>query len=87
MFNLCTYDVFQLFFQAHRFIHVRVYGTIVNSEIFARVLFSRNFAFAKYRENKIPRKMAKPLCRLLISLNHALVTNFSVANMLFDAIC
>ena len=25
----------------------------VNSEIFARVLFSRNFAYAKFRENKI----------------------------------
>ena len=24
----------------------------VNSEIFARVLFSRNFAYAKFRENK-----------------------------------
>ena len=25
---------------------------IVNSEIFARVLFSRNFAYAKFRENQ-----------------------------------
>ena len=28
----------------------------VNSEIFARVLFSRNFAYAKFRENKILAK-------------------------------
>ena len=25
---------------------------VVNSEIFARTLFSRNFAYAKFRENK-----------------------------------
>ena len=35
----------------------------VNSEIFARDLFSRNFAYAKFRENKI---LAKSLCRLLM---------------------
>ena len=29
--------------------------TTVNSEIFARVLFSRNFAYAKFRENKTSR--------------------------------
>ena len=28
----------------------------VNSEIFARVLFSRNFAYAEFRENKILEK-------------------------------
>ena len=28
----------------------------VNSEIFARVSFSRNFAYAKFRENKILAK-------------------------------
>ena len=38
----------------------------VNSEIFARVLFSRNFAYAKFRENINPREMAKSLCLLLI---------------------
>ena len=27
-------------------------STIVNSEIFARILFSRNFAYAEFRENK-----------------------------------
>ena len=27
-------------------------GHTVNSEIFARTLFSRNFAYAKFRENK-----------------------------------
>ena len=31
----------------------------VNSVIFARVLFSRNFANAKFRENKIPRNGEK----------------------------
>ena len=35
----------------------------VNSDIFARVLFSRNFAYAKFRENKILAK-----CR-----NHSVV--------------
>ena len=29
------------------------YHSTVNSGIFARVLFSRNFAYAKFRENKI----------------------------------
>ena len=33
---------------------IRVYDikTTVNSDIFARTLFSRNFAYAKFRENK-----------------------------------
>ena len=44
---------------------------------FREVLFSRNFSRAKFRENKI---MAKSLCCLL-----ALVTNFNVANMSFNA--
>ena len=35
----------------------------VNSEIFVRVLFSRNFAYGKFYENKI---LAKSLCRVLI---------------------
>ena len=30
--------------------------------------------------------MAKSLCRLVILVNHALVTNFDVANMYFNAI-
>ena len=30
--------------------------TSVNSEIFARVLFSRNFAYAQFRENKVLAK-------------------------------
>ena len=30
--------------------------------------------------------MAKSLCRLVILVNHALVTNFDVANMSFNAI-
>ena len=54
----------------------------VNSEFFARVLFSRNFAYAKFRENEI---LAKSLCRLLIKENHALFANFSVANMSYNA--
>ena len=32
----------------------------VNSEIFARVLFTRNFAYAKFRENKILAKCPNP---------------------------
>ena len=55
----------------------------VNSEIFARVLFSQNIAYAKIRENKI---LAKSLCRLLIYVNHALVANFSAARMSFNAL-
>ena len=31
----------------------------VNSEIFARVLFSQNFTYAKFRENKILVKWKK----------------------------
>ena len=31
-------------------------GCIVKPEIFVRVLFSRNFAYAKFRENKILAK-------------------------------
>ena len=30
-------------------------GGTVNSEIFARVLFARNFIYAKFRENKSSR--------------------------------
>ena len=40
-----------------------VVDTTVNSEIFARVLFSGNLAYEKFRENKI---LAKSLCRLQI---------------------
>ena len=32
------------------------YCNIVNSEIFARTLFSRKFAYAKFRENKTQAK-------------------------------
>ena len=38
----------------------------VNSEIFSRVLFTRNFAYAKFRENKILTKWRKLLCHLQI---------------------
>ena len=37
----------------------------VSSEIFARVLFSRNFAYAKFRENKILAKWQ----------NHSVITD------------
>ena len=46
-----------------------VFNTTVNSEIFARVLFSRNFAYNTH-------ELAKSLCRLLILVYHALVANF-----------
>ena len=36
-------------------IHVLALLYTINSEIFARVLFSRNFAYAKFRENKPSR--------------------------------
>ena len=42
----------------------------VNLEIFARVLYSQNFAYAKFRENKI---LVKSHCPLLIQVNHTLV--------------
>ena len=53
----------------------------VNSEIFARVLFSRNFVYAKFREKQNPREMAKSLCCLLIKVNRAIVAIFNVASM------
>ena len=40
----------------------------VNSEIFAGVLISRNFAFSKFRG-----EMTKSHCRLLMKVKHALV--------------
>ena len=49
-------------------------GITVNLEIFARVLFSRDFAYAKFRENKILAKWR----------NYSVVLN--VANMPFNAI-
>ena len=41
------------------------YTVTVNSEIFVRVLYLRNFAYAKFRENKILKKW-RNYCRLLI---------------------
>ena len=38
----------------------------LNLEFFARILLSRNLANAKFCENKIPHKMAKPIGRLLM---------------------
>ena len=46
----------------------------VNSEIFARVLFSRNVAYAKFRENKT-REMARSFSCLLKKINNHLVAN------------
>ena len=57
----------------------------VNSEIFARVLFSRNFAYAKFRENKILAKWWNQ-CHLLMKLYHVIVANFYVANLSLNAI-
>ena len=45
------------------------------SEIFARVLFSQNFAYGKFREKKKPCEMPKSLCRLLIYVSQAQVVN------------
>ena len=47
------------------FLALNVDSNTVNTEIFARTLFSRNFAYAKFRENKT-REMAK-------SVNHSVV--------------
>ena len=49
----------------------------VSSEIFARVLFSRNFASAKFRDNKTPLELALSPCRLLnpVRVTHAPVVN------------
>ena len=55
----------------------------VNSEIFARVLFSRNFTYTKFREIKSSVKWRNH-CRLLIKENHALVANFYVSNMSYN---
>ena len=57
--------------------------TYCKFENFARVLFSHMRSFVKIN----PREMEKSLCRLVISVNRALVANFKVANMSFDAIC
>ena len=53
----------------------------VNPETYARVLFSRNFAYAKFRENKILAKWRNH-CHSLMKVNHVIVTNMS-----FNAIC
>ena len=47
----------------------------VNSEIFARVLFSRNFAYAKFRENK-PSRIGEITLSFIDVGNQALVANF-----------
>ena len=51
---------------------VRTPQVTVNSEIFVRVLFSRNFACAKIRENEILAKCRND-CRILMQVKHALV--------------
>ena len=54
----------------------------VNSEIFVRVLFSRNFPYAKFRDNKTSQN-GKIICPLLILANHALVAKISCVKTLF----
>ena len=49
----CLWSVPFLLFTCNKKDFLTTYVTIVNSEIFARVLFSRNFAYAKFCENKI----------------------------------
>ena len=61
------------------------FGNFREGFIFARVLFSRNFAYAKFRENKILAKW-RHHCHLLMKVNHVIVANFYVANMSFNAI-
>ena len=52
--------------------------------------FSRGFLFPRnlssFAKIKNPPEMAMSLSRLLMYLNHALVANFNVANMSFNAI-
>ena len=67
---------------------IRVYDiqTTVNSEIFARTLFSRNFAYAKFRENKTLTKWPKTLSFIDIGkscLNRDFFTSLMCLLMLF----
>ena len=56
----------------------------VNSEIFARVLFSRNFAYAKFRENKILAKGEITLSTTDIGASyHSIVAKFSGRKFVF----
>ena len=57
----------------------------VNMKIFARTLFSRNFAYAKFRENKT---LAKRNGKITLYVNLAFVANFTyyITNMSFNAI-
>ena len=54
----------------------------VNLEIFARISFSRNFADAKFCENKALAKWRNH-CRLLMSVNHAQAANFKSGKYVF----
>ena len=56
--------------------------TYCKFEYFAGILFSHMRSFVKIN----PREMEKSLCRLVISVNHALVANFQ-SRKSFDAIC
>ena len=67
-----------------RLIHPR--STSVNSEIFARALFSRNFALAKFRENKILTHWQSHYAVYWYKKNTPLTRIFNVANMCFNAI-
>ena len=52
-------------------------------ENFREGLFSRNFTYAKFGENKILVKW-RNYCQLLMKVNHVIVANFYVANMSFN---
>ena len=60
--NMVQYEVRTVLVKLRQFIHCiehfhlteKSKGITVNSKIFARTLFSRNFAYAKFRGNKTP---------------------------------
>ena len=58
--------IFSIFFSRLSFFKPKKISNTLNLEIFASVLFSRNFTCAKFHENKTLSKMAKSLCRLLM---------------------
>ena len=66
-------DMIRLVFSVKTNIVFSVKTNTVNPEIFARVLFLRNFAFrVKYN----PREKEKSFCLFLILVNYVLVANF-----------
>ena len=61
-------------------------GDTVNSEIFARTLFSRNFAYAKFRENKTLERWQNHSVVYWYRYNLPKSRIFHITNMSFDAI-